>query len=131
MIVLDTHIFVYWVHANPALTDEQKQWIKDNEASGLLISAISLWEIAKLVEYKRLVLPCPINEWFDQALAYPGIQVLNLTPQIVIESTQLPDKFHSDPADQLIVATARICGCPLLTNDSKILNYPHVKLLSA
>ncbi len=63
------------------------------------------------------------------ALNYPGIRLLDLTPQIAIESTQLPGEFHRDPADQIIVATARIHDCLLLTVDDKIINYPHVKLL--
>lgn len=91
------------------------------------ISAISCWEVAKLVERGRLNLPCPIDEWFTQALAYPGMQLLELTPKICVESTQLPGDFHRDPADQIIVATARVYGCPLVTMDSKILNYFHVQ----
>jgi PIN domain nuclease of toxin-antitoxin system len=65
----------------------------------------------------------------ETALNYPGVQLLDLTPQIAIESTQLPGNFHRDPADQIIVASARIHDCPLLTVDDKILNYPHVKLV--
>ena len=126
MIVLDTHIWVWWVHGSGRLTETQKETIEENEADVIGISAISCWEIAKLVEYGRLELPCPISEWFDQALSYPGIRVLELTPGIAIASTQLPGKFHRDPADQIIVATAREYGCPLLTADSRILNYPYV-----
>jgi PIN domain nuclease of toxin-antitoxin system len=62
------------------------------------------------------------------ALAYPGVQLLNLTIPIIVESTKLTG-FHRDPADQLIVATARIYGCPLLTADSKILAYPDVQTI--
>ena len=62
-----------------------------------------------------------------EALAYPGMRLIELTPQIAIESTKLPGSFHSDPADQIIVATARIHDVFLLTVDSKILNYEHVK----
>ena len=90
------------------------------------VSAISCWEIAKLVEYGRLELPTSLDEWFDQALDYPGVQLLALTPEIAIESTRLPGDFHRDPADQIIVATARVYGCPLVTSDEKIVNYPHV-----
>lgn len=90
------------------------------------VSAISCWEIAKLVEYGRLELPVSLDEWFDQALDYPGVQLLALTPEIAIESARLPGEFHRDPADQLIVATARVYGCPLVTSDEKIVNYPHV-----
>ena len=129
MIVLDTHIWVWWVHADARLTAVQRQRLTENEAHGLGVSIISCWEVAKLVEYKRLVLPCPVADWFDQALTYPGVLLLNLTPRIALESTQLPGNFHRDPADQMLVATARIHDCPLLTADAKLLNYSHVKTL--
>jgi PIN domain nuclease of toxin-antitoxin system len=117
------------VHDDPSLTEQQKQWLRENEEQGLGISVISCWEVAKLVEYNRLTLPCPIEEWFEQATAYPGIQLLNVTPRIAVESTKLPGTFHRDPADQIIVATARIYDSPLLTADDRILNYPHVRPL--
>jgi PIN domain nuclease of toxin-antitoxin system len=104
--------------------------IAKHEAEVIGVSAISCWEVAKLVEYQRLVLPCDITTWFQQALAYPGVQVLELTPEIAIESTQLPGTFHRDPADQLIVATARIYACPLVTADNKILDYAHVQIIA-
>jgi PIN domain nuclease of toxin-antitoxin system len=56
-----------------------------------------------LVEYNRLILPLPVGDWMKQALSYPGIRLLELTPEIAIESTQLPQPFHKDPADQMIV----------------------------
>jgi len=128
MIILDTHIWVWWVHDETKLSVEQVKILKDNELNGLGVSIISCWEVAKLVEYKRLTIPCSIEDWFDQALSYPGIHLLNLSTAIIIESTQLPGNFHKDPADQLIVATSRIYDYTLLTNDSKIINYPHAKV---
>lgn len=127
MILLDTHIWIWWVHGDAQLPEEYQQYIQKQESQGLGISAISCWEVAKLVERERLNLPCPIDEWFAQALVYPGMQLLELTPKICVESTQLPGDFHRDPADQIIVATARVYGCPLVTMDSKILNYFHVQ----
>ncbi|HYG09849.1 MAG TPA: type II toxin-antitoxin system VapC family toxin [Pyrinomonadaceae bacterium] len=129
MIVLDTHIWVWWVHGDARLSENQVKGVEESEADGLGVSAISCWEVAKLVEYGRLVLPCSVADWFDQALAYPGVRLLDLTPRIALESTQLPAGFHRDPADQIIVATARVYNCPLLTVDSKILVYPHVQTL--
>lgn len=73
-------------------------------------------------------LPLPVDEWLDVALAYPGIELLDLTLPIVVAATQLPGDFHRDPADQLIVATARLGGYPLLTVDARIRAYPHVTL---
>ena len=130
MIVLDTHIWVWWVHNDPHLTVNQLGHLQANEAQGLGVSVISCWEVAKLVEKGRLTLPRPLTEWFDLALAYPGIRLLPLTPRIAAESTQLPGSFHADPADQIIVATARVHGYALLTADAKILAYPHVHVLT-
>ncbi|MBR8839115.1 MAG: type II toxin-antitoxin system VapC family toxin [Stigonema ocellatum SAG 48.90 = DSM 106950] len=129
MIVLDTHILVWWVQNDIRLTKKHRQWLQDYESGGLGVSIVSCWEIAKLVEKNRLILPLPINEWLENALAYPGIQLLNLTLPIVVDSTQLSG-FHSDPFDQIIVATARINGFPMLTVDAKILNYSGVETLS-
>jgi len=129
MILLDTHIWVWWVDDSQQLTDRQRHIVLDNVRSGLGISVMSCWEVAKLVEYGRLELACAIEEWMTQAVAYPGMQLLELTPRIAIESTKLPGSFHRDPADQIIVATARVYDIPLLTADSHILQYPHVRIL--
>jgi PIN domain nuclease of toxin-antitoxin system len=130
VILLDTHIWVWWVHGDARLTPTQLSHLQANEASGLGVGVISCWEVAKLVEVGRLVLPCPVSDWMDQALAYPGVQLIDLTPRIAVESTQLPAPFHRDPADQIIVATARVHDIPLLTADAKILQYPHVRTLT-
>jgi PIN domain nuclease of toxin-antitoxin system len=125
MIVLDTHIWVWWVQGDHRLTQQYQALLQNHQSNGLGISLYSCWEVAKLVEYDRLVLPCSLEEWFTTALAYPGIQLLDLTLPIIIESTRLTG-FHKDPADQLIVATAKNLGVPLLTADQKILNYSGV-----
>jgi PIN domain nuclease of toxin-antitoxin system len=130
MIVLDTHIWIWWVHGDPNLTTDQTRLIQEHESEGLGISIISCWEVAKKVEKGQLDLNLPISDWLDQALCYPGIKLLDLTKQIVVDSTELPNGFHKDPADQMIVATARFHGCPLLTADEKILSYPHVTILA-
>jgi PIN domain nuclease of toxin-antitoxin system len=130
MIILDSHIWVWWVHGDERLARSQTDVIQANETDVIGVSAVSAWEIAKLVEYGRLQLPCPLQEWFDDALRYPGIRLVELTPEIAIESTQLPRGFHRDPADQIIVATARLYDCLLVTSDSKILNYPHVRTVA-
>lgn len=127
MILLDTHVWVWWVSEDEHLSRKHIEVVEANVDSGLGVSIISCWEVAKLVEYDRLKLAHPVKQWLNEALDYPGIQLLDLTPSIVVESTQLPGNFHRDPADQLIVATARIYDIPLLTLDSKILDYPHVQ----
>lgn len=129
MILLDTHIWVWWVHEEERLTANQLEIIRANETDTIGVSAISCWEIAKLVERGRLELSVSLEEWFEQALNYPGIRILELTPEIAIESTRLPGEFHRDPADQIIVATARILNCALVTSDERILDYPYVKAI--
>lgn len=128
MIVLDTHVWVWWVDDNQRLTQQHRHWIQQYQSQGLGVSIFSCWEVAKLVENNRLALSSSVSGWLEVALAYPGVQLLNLTLPIVVESTQLIG-FHRDPADQIIVATARIYGCPLLTVDKKIINYPNVQTL--
>jgi len=130
MIILDTHIWTWWVHDEKRLSKPQVDAIKSNEENVIGVSIISCWEVAKLVEYDRITLPLPIEEWMVQALSYPGIRLLELTPKIVIESTQLPGEFHRDPADQLIVASAIIHDCPLVTSDRKILKYMFVQTIA-
>ena len=124
-MVLDTHIWDWWVQGDRRLTQQYQTLLQNHQSDGLGISLYSCWEVAKLVEYDRLVLPCSLEEWFTTALAYPGIQLLDLTIPIIIESTRLTG-FHKDPADQPIVATAKNLGVPLLTADQKILNYSGV-----
>ena len=129
MIVLDTHIWIWWVQNDNRLTQQHEQWLQQYRSEGLGVSLFSCWEVAKLVEKNRLSLPEPIHQWLNMALAYPGVQLLELTLPIVVKATQLQG-FHNDPADQLIVATAQVYGCPLLTADAKILNYPYVQVLT-
>jgi PIN domain nuclease of toxin-antitoxin system len=126
VIVLDTHVWIWWVHGEPRLTRAAAQRLEQEETTGIGVSAISCWEIAKLVERERLALPLPVEDWLASALGYPGVALVPISPRIAVESTQLPGTFHNDPADQLIVATARVLGCPLMTADHKISGYPHV-----
>ena len=127
MILLDTHIWIWWIDENVRLPAQYRTYIAEHVSQGLGVSIISCWEVAKLVEYQRITLARPVEEWIGEALCYPGMHLLDLTPRIVVESTHLPETFHRDPADQLIVATARVFDCPLVTIDTRILNYPHVE----
>jgi PIN domain nuclease of toxin-antitoxin system len=126
VIVLDTHVWVWWVQDETRLSDAQRDRLAGSEAVGIGVSAISCWEVAKLVEKDRLDVAMPLAEWLAAALAYPGIRRLPLTDDVIVESVSLPGAFHHDPADQLLVATARTLGVPLVTSDRKILAYPHV-----
>ena len=129
MIILDTHIWIKWVLDESQLPSVFCDKIRDHETDGLGVSVISFWEVAKLMELKRLSFEIDVHDWINQALSYPGIQLIEFSPRIAVESTQLPGEFHRDPADQIIVATARVHDCPLLTMDKKILDYKHVKFI--
>jgi len=127
VIILDTHIWVSWIAGGSQLPPNYAAFIQSEMANGLGISAISCWEVAKLVELGRLKLSIPVGQWLNQAIS-PPIQLLPLTPEIAVESTQLPGSFHRDPSGQLIVATARHYDCPLVTVDRQIRAYAHVRL---
>lgn len=96
MIVLDTHIWIWWVQNDARLTDRHQQWLLQYHPDGLGVSILSCWEVAKLAEKQRLVLPTSIDAWLNTALAYPGVQLLELTVPIVVKATQL-EGFHNDP----------------------------------
>ena len=130
MIVFDTHIWVWWVSGSDRLTETQRHEIEAVEQGGRGVSAISCWEVAKLVELGRLTLDRPVADWLKAALGYPGIRLLGLTPEVAVASTQLPGTFHRDPADQIIVATARLHASRLVTSDQKILDYEHVETVA-
>jgi PIN domain nuclease of toxin-antitoxin system len=113
MIILDTHIWIWWNQDSPKLTSFQKEIIDFSRTNGMGISTISLLEISRLVNKGRLVLPLPLNERFSIALAEEGTLLVPITPAIAIESYSLPGEFHKDPADRIIVATARTYDCVL------------------
>ena len=124
LLLLDTHVWLWLVAGSLDLSTEARHTIERTAAAGTLrIAAISLWEIALLASRGRIVLGKPIGLWLDEALADPGPAIDPLTPQIAIESYALPDAFHRDPADRLIVATARLANATLMTRDRRILDY--------
>jgi PIN domain nuclease of toxin-antitoxin system len=125
VILLDTHNWIGWISQRGRLQPRHRELL---ELGAERVSVISCWDFAKLSEYGRLKLDRTVGLWIAQALAHPGISLVQLDPRIAVESTQLPPPFHRDPADQLLVATARVIGCPLLTEDRRIASSPHVRL---
>ncbi|MEH1849441.1 MAG: type II toxin-antitoxin system VapC family toxin [Nostoc sp.] len=127
MIILDTHIWVWWNHNDSKLTLGQREAINRERPHGLGVCSISLLEISRLVTQNKLILPCSIQEWFNIVLAQEGVLLLSITPQIAIDSYSLPGNFHKYPADRIIVSTARMYDVPLVSVDEKILAYSDVK----
>ena len=95
----------------------------------LLLSAISPWEFSKLLEKGRIGISYDPEDWIDSALDMPRLRLVPLSPVIAYRSTILPQPFHSDPADQIIVATAREENAIILSKDERILSYQHVQSL--
>jgi len=123
-VLLDTHIWIWYVAGSSKLSPKVRKVINDNIKEGqVFISAISVWEVSMLETKDRIVLGMPLLEWVQEALEITGIQLVELTPTIAIESTRLPGEFHSDPADRIIVASARVDDFLLITRDDRILNY--------
>ena len=130
MILLDTHIWLWLLHYPSQLSQAAQEAIESEESqNGLLVSAISVWEVAVKSSVGKLVLPLPIDEWYQLAQTHSGIVIEPLSPIDAIASTQLPGDFHKDPADRILVAIARRYEIPFVTCDAKILNYPHVKTI--
>lgn len=128
-IVLDTHAWVWWVVSDRRLSKRAAQAIDRaiKEEEGVSISAISVWEVARKVEKHHLVLDRPIRDWLSEASSVPGLEVMALSPAILIDSCDLPPPFHGDAADQMIVATARHHHAALVTKDDRLRRYPHIQ----
>jgi PIN domain nuclease of toxin-antitoxin system len=128
MIIIDTHIWIWWVTNSVSLSASHRNFLEKQNEGEIAINIISCWEIAKAVERERLQLNISVEQWLKEAIECYNVTVIPLDIPIIIESTRLPGEFHKDPADQLIVATARVLDTPLMTADEKILKYPFVKI---
>lgn len=135
MILLDTHVVLWFFQGDTRLGRDKRTLIEDESArDGVGVSAITPWEIAMLVAKARYSLGQDIHSWMQAVLTSPGLFLAPLEPAIATGSNQLPGELHSDPADRIIVATARYWKCPLLTADRAILSYGdqgHVAVLDA
>jgi PIN domain nuclease of toxin-antitoxin system len=127
LILLDTHVWIWWSTGSDKLAARHSQLIDAGEPDGITVSAFSVWEVAMLVAKNRIDLGQPLQGWLDRIAQIPTMHILPATPQILVDSTILPGEFHADPADRIIVATARAHDATLLTNDSKILAYQHAR----
>ena len=129
-MLLDTHAWVWWVTEDRRLSRRAKAAIVDAVADqDLWISLISVWEVAKKVEKRQLVLDRPVDQWLDEATTVRGLGVWEITRPILVHSCELPQPFHGDPADQILVATARRQGAVMVTKDQQIRRYPHVQTI--
>lgn len=128
MILLDTHVLLWWLNRDKKLPAAVSRLIGENNAlHDLAISTISIWEIVLLVRKKRLILAEDVETWVERLERMPSLQQIAPTGRIMMHSASLPEPFHADPADRIIVATAIENKAMLITKDDKILGYPHVR----
>lgn len=126
--LLDTHTWLWWATGDARLSRRAKASVTDAaRRTDLWLSMISIWEIAKKVEKGQLAFDRPLVAWLDAATSLDGLRLWELTPPILVESCRLPGDFHGDPADRMIVASARHHGAVLVTKDERIRRYEHVE----
>ena len=130
MIVLDTHTLLWWLNGHSELSENARAAIEkelQDSSGAILVSAISAWEIAMLVNLNRLTLTMSVDDWLEAAADVEEVRFVPVDNAIGVESTRLPGEFHRDPADRMIVALARHLNVPLITADQKIRDYKHVQ----
>ena len=138
MILIDTHIWIWFANSSGDLPGSYMKAIQESP-DGVALSIYSCLEVARKVakeafkapEKRTLALGRPVDEWIQAAIRLPGLAVVPLTPEIILQSTRLPDnynRFNNDPADQLIIATSLVEDLPLMTVDGKITPFSFVNL---
>ena len=127
-VVLDTQVWLWWLHSPGELSRAALEAVRKAEHSeGMLVSAISVWEVAVKHALGKLHIPLEIHKWFELASGYRNIVIEPVLPVDAIDSTVLPGSFHKDPADRIIIAVARRHSIPVVTSDGAIRSYPHVE----
>lgn len=129
MIVLDTHALLWWATGDDAqLSPAAAQAIAAEMSGGqIVVSSISAWELAMLVARDRIHLSMDVEAWLSVVGQIEAVRFVPVDNEIAVKSNALPGEFHKDPADRMIVATARKLAAPLVTADEKIRAYPHVR----
>ncbi len=128
MIVLDTHVWVWWLSNPDNIPSKARKLIADAASDrAVYVSSISAWEVALLVKKDRLRFTMDAQDWIAKSEALPFLHFVPVDTAIALRSVRLVDPFQKDPADRIIVATAVIMGAPLVSSDRRILRYPHVK----
>lgn len=135
-LLLDTHVWIWLMDGmEREMGAEALEMVRVASARGrVMVSAISVWEVAMLDAKGRVRFSMEAGEWVRRALGAPGLRLAALSPEIAVESARLPGTAHGDPADRILIATARLAGATLVTRDGKILEYArsgHLSVLDA
>lgn len=129
--LLDTHVLLYWFGVGTRLSPRQRRIIRGAEPEKpLWVSDISLWEIATLHQLGRIELHRPLKDWLEAAVAPPLVRRVGISPVVATGVAQLPQSFHRDPADRIIVASTRVMNATLLTQDRRIIGTGLVPTIS-
>lgn len=128
MIVLDTHALIWWASGQKEQISAAAAQAIEAELKGgdILVSSISAWELAMLVAKGRLALSMDVSDWLTLVGQIEPVRFVPMDNEIAVKSAELPGAFHKDPADRIIVATARKFAAPLVSADERIRGYPHV-----
>ncbi|UCC73737.1 MAG: type II toxin-antitoxin system VapC family toxin [Gemmatimonadota bacterium] len=128
MIVLDTHVWVWWVSGVGELSPRAGELIAEAVIDRALhVSCISAWEVAMLVRRGRLVLTMGVEDWVARSEALPFLRFVPVDNRIALGAVRLPEPLHRDPADRIILSTAQTLGATLVTRDERLWDYPHVE----
>lgn len=126
-MILDTHVAIWVAEDAPFKAGVRRQISAAAKAGNLFLSAISAWEVATLVRKNRLRIDMATDRYVDGLFALPGVKEVPITFEIASAAGTLPDSFHGDPADRIIVATASLYAVPLATRDQRILRFAKVR----
>lgn len=130
VVLLDTHAWVWWVSDPKRLSTRAANAVEHAVAQGaLFVSCISVWEVSLLVARRRIRLSINLKEWIAACEQLPFLTFRPVDNGIALAANSLPGTLHPDPADRMIVATARVLGATLVTKDERLLGYPHVSAL--
>ena len=131
MKLLDTHTWIWYVSTPGRLSPTSRQALDEDVALGkrLLVSSISIWEVALLHSKDRVELNTSIEDWVARAEAVPFLRFVPVDNRVALRSVLLPPPLHQDPADRILAATAQIYGAVLVTADARLRNYPEIQTL--
>jgi PIN domain nuclease of toxin-antitoxin system len=123
--LLDTHYWLWFQMGNVQRLNlnAKQELLRMQQEETLFLSAVSVLEVARLVANEQIDLGTSIDEFLAAAIDYGALQLVPLTPKILIESTRLPGDLHRDPSDRILAATAREHGLTLVTRDRELLRY--------
>jgi len=123
VVLLDTHIWLWWLLGDGPLTAKERDRLDSlASSSAIALSWVSIWETEMLERKGRIKLQPDIDTWIRKATDHSFCTVLPVDTELVLAQRQLPESFHGDPADRLVVTTAIMAGIPLATHDSRILS---------